>query len=196
MEELAQKFVDEARQKLYALMAAKVHASFNQKFWNEAAACLYDVIDGEKTDASMRPNQIFAVSLAHTMLSVERARRVVSAVERELLTPYGLRSLAPDDPHYIGRYEGDGTSRDGAYHQGTVWTWLMGPFITAYLKAYGETANAREKAAAWLAPFQKHLREAGLNQVSEIFDGDAPHTPRGCIAQAWSVAELLRVTIG
>ena len=193
MRQLARKFGDEAREKLYDGMAAKAHASFNQKFWNEEAACLYDVIDGEKLDASMRPNQIFAVSLAHTMLSVERARRVVSAVERELLTPYGLRSLAPTDPKYIGRYEGDGTSRDGAYHQGTVWTWLIGPFITAYLKAYGETQEAREKAAGWLAPFQKHLREAGLNQISEIFDGDAPHTPRGCIAQAWSVAELLRV---
>jgi predicted glycogen debranching enzyme len=193
MEELAQKFGDDARQKLYDGMAARARASFNQKFWNAETECLYDVIDGEKLDASRRPNQIFAVSLAHTMLSAERARRVVEAVERDLLTPYGLRSLVPDDPQYIGRYAGDATSRDGAYHQGTVWAWLMGPFISAYLNVYGETVGAREKVTAWLAPFQKHLDEAGLNQVSEIFDGDPPHTPRGCIAQAWSVAELLRV---
>jgi predicted glycogen debranching enzyme len=193
MEGLARKFGDDARRNLFDEMAERASVSFNQKFWNDEAGCLYDVIDGDKRDASMRPNQIFAVSLEHTMLSEERARRVVSAVERELLTPYGLRSLAPTEPQYIGRYEGDSTSRDGAYHQGTVWAWLIGPFITAYLKAFGETSNSREKVAAWLAPFQKHLSEAGLGQVSEIFDGDAPHTPHGCIAQAWSVAELLRV---
>lgn len=193
MEGLARKFGDGARENLFNEMAARARASFNQKFWNDEAGCLYDVVDGERLDASLRPNQIFAVSLEYTMLSTERAHQVVSTVERELLTPYGLRSLAPTDPQYIGRYEGNSASRDGAYHQGAVWAWLIGPFITAYLKAFGETSNSREKVAAWLAPFQKHLSEAGLNQVSEIFDGDAPHTPRGCIAQAWSVAELLRV---
>jgi glycogen debranching enzyme len=174
-------------------MAERARASFNEKFWNAATACLYDVIDGERRDASIRPNQIFAVSLEHTMLDESRARRVVETVEGALLTPYGLRSLAPGDPQYRGRYEGDATSRDGSYHQGTVWGWLMGPFITAYLKAFGESAETRVKVAAWLAPFEEHLREAGLGQVSEIFDGDPPHTPRGCIAQAWSVAELLRI---
>ena len=155
--------------------------------------CLYDVIDGGQRDASLRPNQIFAVSLHHTILPDDKARRVVEVVQRDLLTPYGLRSLAPSDPQYCGRYEGDGRSRDGAYHQGTVWAWLIGPFIAAYLKTSDEKKDARERAMAFLAPLRQHLTEAGLNQVSEIFDGDAPHTPRGCIAQAWSVAELLRV---
>jgi glycogen debranching enzyme len=117
---------------------------------------------------------------------------VVATVERELLTPYGLRSLSPRDPQYRGRYEGDSLSRDGAYHQGTVWAWLIGPFISAFLKVNGRDGRAR--AAEMLKSFHDHLGESGLGQVSEIFDGDPPHTPRGCIAQAWSVAELLRVT--
>ncbi len=195
LEHLAQKFADEPRAKVYGEMAARAHASFNLKFWNEEAACLFDVIDGERRDGSIRPNQIFAVSLPHALLSDERARQVVRTVERELLTPYGLRSLAPTDARYRGRYEGGPLERDGSYHQGTVWAWLIGPYITAYLKAFGHTENAGEKAAALLSPFRQHLREAGLGQVSEIFDGDAPHTPRGCIAQAWSVAEILRVAV-
>lgn len=116
-------------------------------------------------------------------------------VERELLTPMGLRSLAANDPRYIGRCEGDMRSRDQAYHQGTVWAWLIGPFISAHLKVNGNEKAAREQAQGWLAGFGGHLRDAGLNQISEIFDGDAPHAPRGCIAQAWSVAEILRVAI-
>ncbi len=195
MERLAHQFQDEARGKFYGELAARARESFNQKFWNEELGCLYDVIDGEQRDASIRPNQIFAVSLPHTMLSEERARRVVCVVERDLLTPYGLRSLAQSDSQYRGRYAGDALSRDGAYHQGTVWAWLLGPFIKAYLKVFSEDTAAREKARAWLLPFQKHLSEAGLGQVSEIFDGDAPHAPRGCIAQAWSVAEILRAAV-
>jgi glycogen debranching enzyme len=129
------------------------------------------------------------------MLSPERAGQVVAVVERELLTPYGLRSLAPGDAQYRARYEGDSWSRDGAYHQGTVWAWLMGPFITAYLKVQGRTPAARARAESWLTKFQEHLSEAGLSQVSEIFDAEPPHTPRGCVAQAWSVAELLRAAV-
>ena len=193
MARLAKEFKDEDAVANYLSMASRARESFNRQFWSDELGCLYDVIDGETRDASIRPNQIFAVSLHHSLVPVEKARRVVETVERDLLTPYGLRSLAPSDPNYRGRYEGDATSRDGAYHQGTVWAWLMGPFITAYLKALGYTPDAREKAAAWLEPFQRHLSCAGLNQVSEIFDGDAPHAPRGCIAQAWSVGELLRV---
>jgi glycogen debranching enzyme len=120
---------------------------------------------------------------------------VVEVIRRELLTPYGLRTLSPQDPQYKGRYEGDLRSRDGAYHQGTVWPWLTGPFITAYLKVNGWSEAAREQAAQWLIPFKRHLLEAGLGQVSEIFDADSPHHPRGCIAQAWSVAELLRTAV-
>ena len=129
------------------------------------------------------------------MLSPERARQVVSVVEQHLLTPYGLRSLAPSDSHYRGRYTGDGVSRDGAYHQGTVWPWLMGPFITAYIKINGGSEAARRQAELWLTPLKEHLSDAGLGHISEIFEGDAPHRPVGCIAQAWSVAEILRATV-
>ncbi|MDT4953445.1 MAG: hypothetical protein QOJ02_1583 [Acidobacteriota bacterium] len=195
MDELAGKFGDEANQTLYAEMAERARASFNESFWNEDAGCLYDVVAADHKDASLRPNQIFAVSLKHSMLSEERARRVVEVVERDLLTPYGLRSLAPSDSQYRGRYEGDSLSRDGAYHQGTVWAWLMGPFITAYIKTHQGEREARERASTWLKAFHSHLSEAGLGQISEIFDGDAPHAPKGCVAQAWSVAELLRAAV-
>lgn len=193
MARLAKEFKDEDAVAKYLSLASHARESFNRLFWNEELGCLYDVIDGESRDASIRPNQIFVVSLRHAMLPVEKARRVVETLERNLLTPYGLRSLAPSDPQYQGRYEGDATNRDGAYHQGTVWGWLIGPFITAYLKVSGDSSDAREKAKAWLEPLQQHMNEAGLNQISEIFDGDSPHAPRGCIAQAWSVAEMLRV---
>jgi predicted glycogen debranching enzyme len=195
MERLAKEFGDEKGEKHYGEMAALAKRSFNPLFWNEAAGCLYDVIDGDARDGSIRPNQIFAVSLRHSMVSIERSKQVVEVVERELLTPYGLRTLAPGDPQYRGRYEGDQRSRDGAYHQGTVWAWLMGPFISAYIKVNGRTKESREKAAQWLASFRDHLSNAGLGQVSEIFDGDPPHRPRGCIAQAWSVSELLRAAV-
>ncbi|HLE62791.1 MAG TPA: amylo-alpha-1,6-glucosidase, partial [Pyrinomonadaceae bacterium] len=120
--------------------------------------------------------------------------KILEVVERELLTPRGLRTLSPGDPQYRGRYKGNPTSRDSVYHQGTVWPWLMGPYITAYVKTFGAKAG-RAAAAEWLRNFEEHLGEACLGQVSEIFDGDAPHTPRGCIAQAWSVAELLRAVV-
>jgi predicted glycogen debranching enzyme len=192
MEHLAHEFGDGEGEKRYSRMAARARHSFNELFWNEDAGCLFDVVDGEARDGSIRPNQIFAVSLTHTMLSREKSIQVVAVVERDLLTPYGLRSLSPNDPQYRGRYEGGPSERDGVYHQGTVWAWLMGPFITAYLKVNGNTRKNRMRAAQWLEAFHQHFREAGLGQVSEIFDGDAPHTARGCVAQAWSVAELLR----
>ncbi|MGH7379817.1 MAG: amylo-alpha-1,6-glucosidase [Candidatus Methylomirabilales bacterium] len=195
MAHLAEELGDLAGHERYVKMAAQAQRNFNRLFWNDAAGCLYDVVDGEDRDPSIRPNQILALSLAHPLLSDERARRVVEVVARDLLTPYGLRSLAPGDPRYRGRYEGDPASRDGAYHQGPVWPWLMGPFISAYVKVNGRSQQAREQAAQWLAPFREHMREAGLGHVSELFDGDAPHRPRGCIAQAWSVAELLRAAV-
>ncbi|HEX3104091.1 MAG TPA: amylo-alpha-1,6-glucosidase, partial [Terriglobales bacterium] len=162
-------------------------------FWNSNLRCLYDVVDDGQPDASIRPNQIFAVSLHHSMLSAERARAVVEAVERELLTPVGLRTLSPGDPQYRGTYQGDQRSRDSAYHQGTVWPWLLGPFISAYVKVNGGSAQSRSRAHDLLRGIEKHLTEAGIGQISEIFDGDAPHQPRGCFAQAWSVAEVSRV---
>ena len=170
-----------------------VRPNFVRLFWNDAAGCLYDVVNGDGRDASIRPNQIFAVSLPHTMLPEEMERKVVDIVQRQLLTPYGLRTLAPADSRYRGRYEGDQRSRDAAYHQGTVWPWLLGPFLNAYRKVNGPESAAR--VAEFLAPFREHLRTAGLGQISEIFDGDPPHHPRGCIAQAWSVAEMLRVAL-
>ena len=198
MEELASKFGDSDAAK-FAAMAERAKESFNRQFWNEPAGCLpgylYDVVDGDVRDASIRPNQIFAASLEHSMLDDERARQVVAVVERDLLTPVGLRSLSVNDPNYLGVYQGDTLSRDGAYHQGTVWPWPMGAFITAYLKANGKSKAARRQAGKWLDEFLPHLHTACLGQVSEIFDGDAPHAPRGCVAQAWSVAELLRAAV-
>jgi glycogen debranching enzyme len=194
MEHLAEQFKEPNAKHEYGAMADKTHASFNELFWNEQTGCLYDVVNGENRDASIRPNQVIAVSLMNTMLSKERAISVLRVVERELLTPRGLRTLSPSDPNYIGRYEGGPATRDGAYHQGTVWPWLMGPYITAYTKTFGKRAG-RKFASLWFENFQEHLHEACLGQVSEIFDGDAPHTPRGCVAQAWSVAELLRAMI-
>jgi len=129
------------------------------------------------------------------MLSPEGATCVVQKVQEHLLTPYGLRSLAPTDPKYRGRYTGGPTERDGAYHQGTVWPWLLGPFISAYVKVNGGSEAARRQASEWLQPLRGHLTDGGLGQISEIFDGDAPQLPRGCIAQAWSVAEILRTYV-
>src|SRR6266851_3309042 len=195
MADLAHEFGDDAGHNRYRNMAAVASWAFNRLFWNEKIGCLYDKINGGPPDASIRPNQIFAVSLPHSMLSSDRAKSVVEKVQEHLLTPYGLRSLAPSDPQYRGRYTGDPTSRDGAYHQGTVWAWLLGPFITAYVKVNGGSDAVRSQAAEWLTPLKDHLADAGLGQISEIFDGDAPHRPCGCIAQAWSVAEILRTYV-
>jgi predicted glycogen debranching enzyme len=195
MEELATKFDDALNQKQYGEMAERARASFNALFWNEERGALFDVVANGERDASIRPNQVFTASLSYSILPKERQLRMLETVERELLTPFGLRSLSPQDPSYRPRYEGDSLSRDGAYHQGTVWAWLIGPFITAYRRAHDYNWQAQEKARGWLANFEKHLSEAGLGHISEIFDGDWPHTPQGCIAQAWSVAEVLRAAV-
>lgn len=195
MEGLATKCDDAVGKARYSSMAANARTSFNKRFWNEAAGCLFDVIEGEGADASIRPNQVLAISLVHSVLDSKRAKKVLQVVERELLTPVGLRSLAPSDPKYVGRYRGGPLERDGSYHQGTVWAWMTGPFISAYVKTYGRNEKTQRQVCAWLSGFQNHLREAGVGQISEIFDGDPPHTPNGCIAQAWSVAELLRAIV-
>jgi predicted glycogen debranching enzyme len=187
----ARRFRDVATAARYREISTLAARTFGARFWNVDAGCLYDVVDRDGgIDASVRPNQIFAVSLRHSILARDLAKRVVDVVQTQLLTPYGLRTLAPTDPQYCGRYEGDVATRDARYHQGTVWPWLMGPFVTAYLNVHRHTPTAKRIVRGWLAPLQAHLCEAGLGQISEIFDGDAPHTPRGCIAQAWSVAEL------
>ncbi|MBI4391200.1 MAG: glycogen debranching enzyme family protein [candidate division NC10 bacterium] len=181
---------DAARYRQAAGVAA---SSFNRLFWNEAAGCCYDVVDGDARDARIRPNQLLAVSLPAPVLDEKHWPSVLTVVERDLLTPVGLRTLAPGDPEYRGRYEGDPRSRDAAYHQGAVWPWLLGPYATAVLRVRGRTREVVAGLRALLEPFRAHLGEVGLGSVSEIFDGDPPHHPRGCIAQAWSVAELLRV---
>jgi glycogen debranching enzyme len=193
MARLASIFGETAPCARYTALADLARERFLPVFWNDATGCLYDVIgDDGVPDASIRPNQIFAVSLPYPLLSVERTLQVMDVVEWELLTPYGLRTLSPRDPKYRGRYDGDPRSRDGAYHQGTVWPWLLGPFLTSYVKVHGNTAEARRRADRFLDPLRLHLLEAGLGQISEVFDGDAPQRPGGCIAQAWSVAEVLR----
>jgi glycogen debranching enzyme len=167
--------------------------SFNARFWNDKAGCLFDVVDGEHgDDPACRPNQLFALSLDFPVLDRARWDAVVESVRRRLLTPLGLRSLSPDDPQYKPRYDGDLRSRDAAYHQGTVWAWLIGPYIDAWLRLHpGDRAGAR----AALAGFAQHLDEAGVGTISEIFDAEPPYEPRGCIAQGWSVAEVLRCLV-
>ncbi len=178
---------------------ARGRESFRTRFWNEPAGCLHDVVDpGHQSgtqDATFRPNQIFAVGgLPAVLLEDAQARRVVDAVESRLLTPLGLRSLAPGEPGYAPRCEGGVRERDGAYHQGTVWPWLMGPFVEAWVRVRGGTAAAkREARARFLAPLLAHLDAAGLGHISEIADAEPPHTPRGCPFQAWSVGEALRL---
>lgn len=180
-------------------LSEKGRAAFEARFWNEDAGHLADVVDCDHnsgaSDLIFRPNQIFAVGgLPLTLLSPEKARRVVDAVEMFLLTPIGLRSLAPGEPGYKPHYGGSVAERDGSYHQGTVWPWLMGPFVEAWIRVRGETAEAKAEARKrFLKPLHQHLHQAGLGHVSEIADGDPPHTPRGCPFQAWSLGELLRL---
>lgn len=193
MEALATRFGDEPGRTRYAEMADRARDSFGPLFWNDRAGCLYDVVNGAERDGSIRPNQLFAVSLTNSLVTTAQAQQILNVVERELLTPRGLRTLSPNDPRYAGRYLGDPRRRDSVYHQGTVWPWLMGAFITAQVKVFGNAG--RERAARWLENFSEHFGQACLGQVSEIFDGDAPHSPRGCVAQAWSVSELLRAAV-
>lgn len=177
----------------------KGRESFEKRFWNNEGGYLYDVVDcGHEpgvTDDAFRPNQIFAVGgLPLVLLSPERARRIVDAVEAKLLTPVGLRSLAPNEPGYVGHYGGSVAQRDGSYHQGTVWPWLMGPFVEAWLRVRGNSAEAKAEARARFLPsLYEHLQHAGLGHISEIADGDFPHSPAGCPFQAWSLGELLRI---
>lgn len=198
-EDLARRFDDPEQTRLSGRMADRASDTFNRVFWNDAAGCLYDVVRDDYRDPAIRPNQVIALSLGHTMLSGDRARSILAVAERDLLTDYGLRTLSPSDSHYIGRYEGDPYHRDSAYHQGTVWPWLLGPYVTAYARAFQtdpeDAMDACEKAGLCVDCFRHHLRKAGLGTISEILDGDAPFEPRGCIGQAWSVAEVLRVLV-
>jgi predicted glycogen debranching enzyme len=176
----------------FANLTEQVKTSFLASFWNPNQECLFDRVENGHPDASLRPNQIIAIALPRSILPCDRERRIVEAVEKELLTPFGLRTLSPNDNRYCGHYEGDQKSRDLAYHQGSVWPWLLGPFVKAYVRVAENTSSARETARTFIEPMRNHLAEAGVGFISELFDGDPPHRPKGCIAQAWSVAEILR----
>lgn len=184
------KMDDDPAADVYAAHARRVEEAFNRRFWCEEGGHLYDVVDGEEgDDPALRPNQLFAISLRHPVLARERWDRVLEVARRELLTPVGLRSLARAHPAYRPNYHGSLRDRDAAYHQGTVWAWLIGPFVDAWLKA---NPDDHEGARAFLDGLIEHLDEFGVGSIAEIFDAEPPFTPRGCIAQAWSVAEVLR----
>jgi predicted glycogen debranching enzyme len=197
MELLANKFKEQSEAEEYVQIAEKTRENFVEEFWNPQKNCLFDVVSEHGKDDSLGPNQIFAVALDFTMLDNVKNEKIVDAVHRELLTPYGLRTLARNDPRYIGVYAGDRRSRDKAYHNGTVWPWLHGAFTTAFLKTKGYAEYTREYALKnFLLPlFTEQIFKAGLGSISEIFDGEPPHTPRGCVAQAWSIAEPLRAYV-
>ncbi len=192
MEGFSRKLKNDERTKFYQQLASVIQLSFNRVFWNPAANCLFDCIQDGVPDEKIRPNQILAVSLPHPLLPSDRAQAVVQVVKEKLLTPYGLRSLAPGDPDYHPVYQGNGYERDSAYHQGTVWAWLIGPFVDAYLNAFGESEENVAYLKSLFEGFRHHLSEAMLGSISEVFDAEAPHKPKGCAAQAWSVAEVLR----
>lgn len=193
MNRLSERFED--HQWDYAKIAAKVRASFVTYFWNQEQKCLYDVISEGHKDSAIRPNQIFAVALAFSPLDHGKQVHVVNKVWQELYFSYGLRSLSPGSDEYRGRYEGDMVKRDGAYHQGTGWGWLMGSFVSAYRKVYDYSPESRLMAEKFLAPFKAHIWENGLGTIAEVFDGDPPHQAKGCFSQAWSVAEVLRAYV-
>jgi predicted glycogen debranching enzyme len=197
MEMLAQEFDEPSLLVQYGSMAEWTRRSFNEKYWNPKLGCLYDVLEPGGTDPSVRPNQIFAVSLDYTMLNKQSSRRIVEVVNRELVTPYGLRTLSLDDPKFVGKCEGDRRSRDTAYHNGTVWPWLLGPYVSAYLKVNDYSPQARKDVLKnlILPLFTVGIHQGGLGTINEIYDCDPPNAPRGCISQAWSVAEPLRAYI-
>lgn len=191
MESLCEKFDEDAS--AYRTRAEQVKESFNAKFWDSANQCLFDVVDGDEPDDHIRPNQVYAVSLPFSLLPEEQEKAVVALVEKELFVGCGLRSLAPDHPDYHGIYCGALAKRDAAYHQGTAWGFLLGGFFSAYMKVNHHSSSAAANAVRMLEPVRKHLTDSScIGSISEIFDGDAPHNPRGCYAQAWSVGEVLR----
>jgi predicted glycogen debranching enzyme len=186
------RLVGDARAAEWAALAGLARQSTLRAFWSEGAGYLADVVEGSQRDLALRPNQLYAIGLPHALLPRDKALRVLEAVRRELLTPVGLRTLARSDPAFRGRYAGDVASRDAAYHQGTVWPYLMGVYFDAAVRILGE--EGKREAIDWIQGFAPHIEEqAGLGFVSELFDGDPPHAPGGAIAQAWSVAELLRI---
>jgi predicted glycogen debranching enzyme len=197
MQLLARKFNENNLADTYEQLAAKTKTSFNQKFWNSQRNCLFDVLETQAADDSLRPNQIIALSLEFNMLDALKSDQIIHLLITELITPYGLRTLEPKNPNYHGNYSGNRQTRDQAYHNGTIWPWLNGPLTTAYIKTKGyNRQNIQFALKNFILPILEiQIQRAGLGNISEILDGDPPHTPRGCIAQAWSVAEPLRAYI-
>lgn len=188
------RFQDEFgyNKKNYYKEAKKCKQSFNEKFWNDEKKCLYDIIRDDYIDDSIRPNQVLAISLSFQVIDdKKRAKKIVDRIWNDLYTTFGLRTLNQDNKAYIGTYGGDQPRRDLAYHQGTVWVWIFGHFITAFLKVY----DNKDAVKQMIEPFKEHLNDACIGNISEIFEGDKPHYPRGCIAQAWSISEILRIYI-
>lgn len=184
----------------YETLAAGVASNYKNVFWNPETNCLFDLVYQDETgkefkDPAIRPNQIFAVSLPYTMLSPEKEKSIVDRVKKDLLTPFGLRTLSKDHPLYKGQYHGDAINRDTAYHNGTVWPWLLGAYVKAYRKVHNYSEDSLKDMQILLQGFNPHLEIAGIGTISEVFDGDYPHSPGGCIAQAWSVAEILRAYV-
>ena len=190
MEEWATRFGEDGSH--YAALAAHAKESFAKEFWNEKDGCLYDVVDGLEGDASLRPNQIYAVSLPHRMLDADKEKKIVDKVYEKLYAKTGLRSLSPDDKEYHPTYEGCLDKRDHAYHQGTSWGFLLGGFLTAYVHVYGTSKEVITQVDAMLDATREQFYHGCIGSIAEIFDGDEPHTSRGCYAQAWSVGEILR----
>ena len=173
--------------------AKRAYDSFQKRFWHEKGGYLYDVVDGESgDDPSLRPNQIFAISLDFPILARSRWQQVIGKVKDQLLTPFGLRTLAPGEKDYKPRYYGSLRDRDAAYHQGTVWPWLIGAYVDAWLKTYPDELSGAEDS---LRGFDAHLAQDAVGSISEIFDAETPYSSRGCVAQAWSVAEVLRASV-
>jgi predicted glycogen debranching enzyme len=197
MQLLAKRFNQPNKTEKYRSLAEKARASFSQKFWNPRKEYLFDVVSNSSADLSLRPNQLIAVSLDFPIIDMKRAEKIVDIVWKRLWGTYGLKTLPDTDPRYIGNYLGDWNHRDSAYHNGTVWAWLLGPFTTAFLKTKNHEENWRKFAfKTFLQPlFQEQIRQAGLGTISEIFDGNEPHHSQGCISQAWSVAEPLRAYV-
>jgi predicted glycogen debranching enzyme len=197
MQSLAKQFNQTSLEQKYAEMAEKTKRSFLEKFWNSRNNYLFDVISDNEKDSSLRPNQILAVSLNFSMLDQPKSEAIISIVQDKLWCEYGLRTLSPDDSRYVGKYVGDWAQRNRAYHNGTVWPWLLGPFVTAFLKVKKHEPESREIALQrFLQPFfQNTIHHDGLGAINEIYDGDESRLPRGCIAQAWSVAEPLRAFV-
>lgn len=193
LRDLAAELGEGEAQARYDALAQKVSAAYLPLFWNEKGGYLFDRVEDNFQDPVLRPNQLLAISLTHPLLTGDRAKHVLGLLRRELYTTFGFRTLNSGDEHYQGTYQGDMLSRESAAHQGTVWPWLLGAYADALLRVYGRTDAVKQELQQMIMPFMAHLRQVGLGTISEMFDGNPPHTARGCIARAWSVAEILRI---